>query len=308
MFSANMPTFPPEMMGPIMGDPAGFSSAMGSGMEAFAASMADNPGDMGGAFEAFAATAGPMMAEMGMPPEMFEAMGDMVGAAVGPAMMMSPGDASGGDMGAMMHDAVDMMMPSGQDMPPEVGTVMMDMGTAMGDSGCAPHDVAGEIMPPPGDPGYPMPLDAAGEPMVTAGDPASLPADTVQSAPEGGAMSQVESLMPPEGGHEHAPAPEGMTMSPPMTLESSPSMNSGDDGGMAAMGGTFDAQSGAPVANDVADGGGAGEALGQTMAQDTTQGAGHGAPQQGETTDDGGSTADAAADHQPDEVQQSDIA
>ena len=47
-----------------------------------------------------------------------------------------------------------------------------------------------------------------------------------------------------------------------------------------------------------------------TAEQDAgaTQGAGHGAPQQGETTDDGGSAADAVADHQPDEVQQSDHA
>ena len=53
---------------------------------------------MEAAFEAFSDVAGPMMADMGISPEVFDAMGDMVGAAVGPAMMMGPADAGGGDM------------------------------------------------------------------------------------------------------------------------------------------------------------------------------------------------------------------
>ena len=135
MFPANMPEMPPEMMGPVMDNPQGFADAMGSGMEAFSAAM-EGGGGMEAAFEAFGDVAGPMMMDMGIPQDVFDAVGDMVGAAVGPAMMMGPADAGGGDMGAMMMDAVDMMMPEGMDMPAEVGGAMMDMGTAMGDSGC----------------------------------------------------------------------------------------------------------------------------------------------------------------------------
>jgi hypothetical protein len=99
---------------------------MYSGMEAFGAAM-EGGGSMEEAFEAFGDAAGPMMEDMGIPADVFEAVGDMVGAAVGPAMMRGPADAGGGDMGAMMMDAVDMMRPEGMNMPPEVGGAMMDM-------------------------------------------------------------------------------------------------------------------------------------------------------------------------------------
>jgi hypothetical protein len=68
-------------------------------------------------------------------------------------MMIGPNDAGGGDMGAMMMDAVDMMMPEGMDMPPEVGGAMMDMGgeailqAPPADGACADM---GTMMPPPG--------------------------------------------------------------------------------------------------------------------------------------------------------------
>jgi len=225
MFMKDMPTMPPEMMGPVMDNPQGFADAMGSGMEAFSAAM-EGGGDMDAAFEAFGDVAGPMMAEMGISPEVFDAVGDMVGAAVGPAMMMGPADAGGGDMGAMMMDAVDMMMPEGTTMPPEVGGAMMDMGMAMGDAGVTPHDVAGEMMPPPGEPGYPMPCDAAGEPVCIPGDPASVPMTDMggepilQAPPADGACAAAEGpMMPPEGGYDHPPMAADMMMPPPMNMD-----------------------------------------------------------------------------------------
>jgi len=273
MFPANMPEMPPEMMGPVMDNPQGFADAMGSGMEAFSAAM-EGGGGMEAAFEAFGDVAGPMMMDMGVPMEVFDAVGDMVGAAVGPAMMMAPGDAGGGDMGAMMMDAVDMMMPEGMDMPPEVGGAMMDMGTAMGDAGVMPHDVAGEMMAPPGEPGYPMPCDAAGDPVCVPGDPGSVPMmdmggeAILQAPPADGAMADMGTIMPPPGGYDHPPMGGDMMMPPPMNMDiammgpndtlESMGMNpdgsggpyemgtmdmGGDAGGMGAM---ADAMGGAP--------------------------------------------------------------
>jgi hypothetical protein len=207
-----------------MDNPQGFADAMGSGMEAFSAAM-EGGGGMEAAFEAFGDAAGPMMADMGVPTDVFEAVGDMVGAAVGPAMMMGPADAGGGDMGAMMMDAVDMMMPDGMTMPPEVGGAMMDMGTAMGDAGVMPHDVAGEMMAPPGDPGYPIPCDAAGDPVMVPGDPGSVPMmdmggeAILQAPPADGAMADMGTMMPPPGGYDHPPMDGGMTMPEPMTFD-----------------------------------------------------------------------------------------
>jgi hypothetical protein len=279
MFPANMPEMPPEMMGPVMDNPQGFADAMGSGMEAFSAAM-EGGGGMEAAFEAFGDVAGPMMMDMGVPMEVFDAVGDMVGAAVGPAMMMGPADAGGGDMGAMMMDAVDMMMPEGMDMPPEVGGAMMDMGTAMGDAGVMPHDVAGEMMAPPGDPGYPMPCDAAGDPVMVPGDPGSVPMmdmggePILQAPPADGACADMGTMMPPEGGYDHPPMGGDMMMPPPMNMDiammgpndtlESMGMNPdgsggayesgtmdmgamGDGGGMGAM---ADAMGGAPVIGD----------------------------------------------------------
>jgi hypothetical protein len=138
---------------------------------------------------------------------------------------MAPADAGGGDMGAMMMDAVDMMMPEGMDMPPEVGGAMMDMGNAMGDSGCNCHEVAGEFMPPAGDPGYPMPIDAAGDPVCVPGDPASVPIThmdgepILQAPPADGACADMGTMMPPPGGYDHPPMDGGMTMPPPMNMD-----------------------------------------------------------------------------------------
>jgi len=248
MFPANMPEMPPEMMGPVMDDPQGFADAMGSGMEAFSAAM-EGGGGMEAAFEAFGDVAGPMMMDMGIPQDVFDAVGDMVGAAVGPAMMMAPADCGGGDMGAMMMDAVDMMMPEGMDMPPEVGGAMMDMGTAMGDAGVMPHDVAGEMMAPPGEPGYPMPCDAAGDPVMVPGDPASVPAEVVQAPPADGAMADMGTMMPPEGGYDHPPMDGNMTMPEPMTFDLAIAPALGEEGFVGADP-MADAMGGAPVIGD----------------------------------------------------------
>jgi len=253
MFPANMPEMPPEMMGPVMDNPQGFADAMGSGMEAFSAAM-EGGGGMEAAFEAFGDVAGPMMMEMGIPQDVFDAVGDMVGAAVGPAMMMGPADAGGGDMGAMMMDAVDMMMPEGMDMPPEVGGAMMDMGTAMGDAGVMPHDAAGEMMAPPGEPGYPMPCDGAGDPVCIPGDPGSVPMmdmggeAILQAPPADGACADMGTMMPPPGGYDHPPMTGDMMMPEPMTMDMAMDMGAdagamGDGGGMGAM---ADAMGGAP--------------------------------------------------------------
>jgi len=233
MFPANMPEMPPEMMGPVMDDPQGFADAMGSGMEAFSAAM-EGGGSMEAAFEAFGDVAGPMMMDIGIPQDVFDAVGDMVGAAVGPAMMMAPADCGGGDMGAMMMDAVDMMMPEGIDMPPEVGGAMMDMGTAMGDAGVMPHDVAGEMMAPPGEPGYSMPCDAAGDPVMVPGDPASVPAEVVQAPPADGAMADMGTIMPPEGGYDHVQMDGNMTMPEPMTFDLAIAPALGEEGFVGA--------------------------------------------------------------------------
>jgi hypothetical protein len=248
MFPANMPEMPPEMMGPVMDDPQGFADAMGSGMEAFSAAM-EGGGSMEAAFEAFGDVAGPMMMDMGIPQDVFDAVGDMVGAAVGPAMMMAPADCGGGDMGAMMTDAVDMMMPEGIDMPPEVGGAMMDMGTAMGDAGVMPHDVAGEMMAPPGEPGYPMPCDAAGDPVMVPGDPASVPAEVVQAPPADGAMADMGTMMPPEGGYDHPAMDGNMTMPEPMTFDLAIAPALGEEGFVGADP-MADAMGGAPVIGD----------------------------------------------------------
>ena len=216
MFPMNMPELPQEFVDAISANPEGFAEAMGSGMEAFQGVMTEG-GDMGGAFEAMGATMGPMMEDMGISPEVFDAVGDMVGASVGGAMHMGPPDAGGSEMGAMMQDGIDMMMPEGTEMPGPVMDALGDMGQGMADAGCQCHELAAEVMPPPGEPGFPLPCDAAGECIVPAGDPASCPPDACQPPPPDGACAEMGvPMMPPEGGYDHAPMPTGAEMPPPM--------------------------------------------------------------------------------------------
>jgi len=218
MFPAPMPPMPPEIMDAAAADPAGFADAMATGMEAFQGAMGE-AGDMGAAFEAMGDVMGPIMQDMGVSPEAFEAAGDAVGAAIGGGMHMAPADCGGAEMGAICQDAVEMMMPPGMEVPAPVMDAMGDMGQGMADAGCMPHDVAGEMMPPPGDPGFPFPCDPAGECMIPPGDPAACPADICAPPPMDGACADMGGgMMPPDGGYDHAPMPADAVMPPPMEM------------------------------------------------------------------------------------------
>ena len=190
MFPMQMPEMPQEIMDAVAADPGAFAAALGQGMEAFQGAMNDG-GDMGAAFEAMGDIMGPVMEGMGVSPEAFDAAGDAFGAAIGGGMHMAPADCGGPEMGAIMQDAVDMMMPEGTDVPAPVHDALGDMGQGFADAGCAPHDMAGEMMPPPGDAGFPFPCNAAGDCIVPPGDPAAAPADCVQAPPMDGACADM---------------------------------------------------------------------------------------------------------------------
>jgi len=271
MFPMPMPPMPPEIMDAAAANPAGFADALATGMEAFQGAMGDG-GDMGAAFEAMGDVMGPIMQDMGVSPEAFEAAGDAVGAAIGGGMHMAPADCGGAEMGAICQDAVEMMMPPGTEVPAPVMDAMGDMGQGLADAGCMPHDVAGEMMPPPGDPGFPFPCDAGGECIVPPGDPAACPADVCAPPPMDGACADMGgAMMPPEGGYDHAPMPADAVMPPPMDMgegyidpamdmdgDGAPPPPPGDvaDGGMGALGdalgGPADAGPAAPMP-DAAD-------------------------------------------------------
>jgi hypothetical protein len=249
MFPMPMPELPQEVIDMVGANPEGFAEAMGSGMEAMTAAMEGgaSPAD---AFEAMGDVMGPLMEDMGMSPDMFDAMGDMMGAGIGGGMHMAPADATGGDMGAIMQDGIDMMMPEGVDCPPAIMDAMGDMGSAMGDAGMSCHDCAAEMMPPPGDPGYPMPMDGAGNPVVEPGDPATCPSEACQPPPmDGACATTAPDMMPPMDGYDHAPMDPGMTMPEPFVMatpdptgELSGAENiapAGDDGGAAALDGAM---------------------------------------------------------------------
>jgi hypothetical protein len=224
MFPAINPEMPPEITGPIMDNPQGFADAMGPGVDAFTAAL-EGGGSMEDAFDAFSDVSGPLMEDIGIPQDVFDGIGNMLGATAGPAIMMGPADADGGDIGAMLTDALEMMMPDGMTMPPEVADAMMDFGAAIGDAGLLPHDVADELMAPPGEPGYPMPMDADGNPVMVPGDPASVPMTDMNGEPilqpplADGAMADLGTMMPPEGGYDHPPMDGDMTMPPPMNMD-----------------------------------------------------------------------------------------
>jgi hypothetical protein len=213
-----MPVMPPEVIDMVGANPEGFAEAMGSGMEAMTAAM-EGGASPAEAFGAMGDTMGPLMEDMGMSPDMFDAMGDMLGAAVGPAMHMAPADATGGDMGAMMQDGIDMMMPPGMEVPAPIMDAMGDMGAAMGDAGMGCHDVAGEMMAPPGDPAYPLPMDGQGNPVVEPGDPATCPIEACQPPPvDGACATAAPDMMPPMDGYDHAPVTGDMVMPEPFVM------------------------------------------------------------------------------------------
>jgi hypothetical protein len=80
-------------------------------------------------------------------------------------------------------------------------------------------------MAPPGEPGYPMPCDAAGDPVMVPGDPGSVPmmdmgGDAIlQAPPADGACADMGNMMPPEGGYDHPPMEGDMMMPPPMNMD-----------------------------------------------------------------------------------------
>lgn len=251
MFPMPMPVMPTEVIDMVGANPEGFAEAMGSGMEAMTAAMA-NGASPAEAFGAMGDTMGPLMEDMGMSPDMFDAMGDMLGAAVGPAMHMAPADATGGDMGAMMQDGIDMMMPPGMEVPGPIMDAMGDMGQAMGDAGMGCHDIGAEMMPPPGDPGYPMPMDGNGGPIVEAGQPETCPIEACQPPPIDGACSTAApDMMPPMDGYDHAPMQDDFVMPEPFDFATATNVSEGlnpdgsapdggaDDGGAAALGGAL---------------------------------------------------------------------
>ncbi len=196
MFPMNMPELPMEFVTPIMNDPGSFADVITGGMDAFATAM-EGGGDLGACFTAFADAAGPMCADMGISPEVFDHVGDMFGGVCGTAMTLAPADAGPADVGAIMVDAASMMMPEGMDVPAEIGSAMADMGATMCDAGPC-HEIAGEMMPPPGDPESFLPED------VVPGEPTSVPDEFVQPPPMDGACNDCgPHMMPPEGGYDH---------------------------------------------------------------------------------------------------------
>ena len=94
MFPIPMPQMPPEVIDMVGANPEGFADAMGTGMEAMTAAIADgaSPAD---AFATMGDIMGPIMEDMGISPEAFDAAGDAFGAAMGGGMHMGPADAGG---------------------------------------------------------------------------------------------------------------------------------------------------------------------------------------------------------------------
>jgi hypothetical protein len=242
MFAAEIPTMPQPMIDLATANPEGFAEAMGSGMEAMTAALEGgaSPGD---AFEAMGDVMGPMMEEMGVSPEAFDAMGDAFGATMGPAMHMAPADATGDDMGAIMQDGLDMMMPEGVDVPPVIMDAMGDLGSTMGDAGMGCHDVGAVMMGDPGSDTYMLPVDAEGNAVVEPGQPETCPADACQAPPTDGACASTDGMMPPEGGYDHAPLTGDMVMAEPLVIgdagfvEAAPVDLGGIGGGVGGSGG-----------------------------------------------------------------------
>ena len=255
MFPMPMPEMPQEFVDLAASNPEGFAEAMGSGMEAMTAAISDGA-SVADAFVAMGDTMGPMMEDMGISPEIFDAAGDAVGAAIGPAMHMAPADASPADMGAMMQDGLDMMLPEGVDCPAPIMDAMGDMGTAMGDAGMSCHDCGAEMMGDPGSDTYMLPTDGQGDPVVEPGQPETCPADACQSPPADGACAATD-MMPPEGGYDHAPMGDDYTVPEPFVMATPdiPPVETAaaDDGGIGALGdalGNDNPAADSPVATD----------------------------------------------------------
>ena len=261
MFPANPPPMPPEFMDAMSGDGgAAFAGAMEGGMEAFAAAMGDG-GDMAGAGDAFMDFMHDACANGDIPgvsPEMFDAVADGFADVAGPALLGMPGDAGPGDMAEVFGEAVDMMMPEGMDMPPEMGDMFGNMADTMADCGCGPHDMGAEFGPEmpedfiPGDPGtYPegdfvAPGEAGDpggpDPFVDTGgpeifDPAMAETDAA-SALDGALGGPTEASDPDQGG-TIADAAIGAAMDGAMAQSGPTEANDPDQGGLIGEGDHF---------------------------------------------------------------------
>jgi hypothetical protein len=251
MFAAEIPTMPQPMLDLAAANPEGFAEAMGSGMEAMTAAIEGgaSPAD---AFDAMGDAMSPMMEEMGVSPEAFDAMGDAFGATMGPPMHMAPADATGGDMGAMIQDGLDMMMPEGVVVPPVIMDAMGELGSAMGDAGMGCHDVGAAMMGDPGSDTYMLPIDADGNAVVEPGQPETCPADACQAPPADGACASTD-MMPPVVGYDHAPMQDEFVMPEPFDMATATNVSEGlnpdgtmggDTGGMAGGSGTMGGDTG----------------------------------------------------------------
>jgi hypothetical protein len=225
MFAAEIPTMPQPMLDLAAANPEGFAEAMGSGMEAMTAAIEGgaSPAD---AFDAMGDAMSPMMEEMGVSPEAFDAMGDAFGATMGPPMHMAPADATGGDMGAMIQDGLDMMMPEGVVVPPVIMDAMGELGSAMGDAGMGCHDVGAAMMGDPGSDTYMLPIDADGNAVVEPGQPETCPADACQAPPADGACASTD-MMPPVVGYDHAPMQDEFVMPEPFDMATATNVSEG---------------------------------------------------------------------------------
>ena len=66
---------------------------------------------------------------------------------------------------------------------------------------------------------YPMPVDGAGNPVVEPGQPETCPADACQAPPmDGACATAAPSMMPPEGGYDHAPMNDDFVMPEPFVM------------------------------------------------------------------------------------------
>jgi hypothetical protein len=317
-----MPELPPEFVDLAANNPEGFAEAMGSGMEAMTAAIGDGA-SIADAFEAMGDAMGPMMEDMGISPEIFDAAGDAVGAAIGPAMHMAPADASPADMGAMMQDGLDMMTPEGVDVPAPIMDAMGDMGSAMGDAGMAAHDVGAEMMGDPGSDTYMLPVDGDGNAVVEPGQPETCPGEACQTPPMDGACASTD-MMPPEGGYDHAPMNDDYVLSEPYEMAGgtgganaggtgggmaggSGQGAGGTGGGMAggsgglsalggAMGGSGGEMAGGSGQGAGGTGGGIDSAISSAMDSATEQGGGNRAEEGSAASGDDQSTGDSSED------------
>jgi len=225
MYPVDMPAMPAEIVEIFNANPEAIAEAMGNGMEAMTAAIGDGA-SIADAYEAMGDMMADAMGELGITPEIFEVVGDALGAMVGPALHMSPADATGPDMGAVMQDGVAMMLPEGTSLSPVVNDAIGDMGSAMADAGMGAHDIGAEMMGPPGSDTYLLPLDGQGDPLVEAGQPETCPGSAVQGPPMDGNCA-ANGNMPPVDGYDHMDPPADTQMAETYDMETATNVSQG---------------------------------------------------------------------------------